>query len=86
MKYCPKLPFLAYPAASPVNQSFVTITDGVNCLWQQYSSTALLKTANWNTTLPAPLPPYGLGKHSPLCKNTTLTPLTTASWTANVTL
>lgn len=46
LKYYPKLPFLAYPAERPVNQSFVTITEGVNCLWQQYSRTALLKTAN----------------------------------------
>ena len=45
LKNAPKFWFLACPAANSVNQSFVATTEGVNNLWQQYSKTALLKTA-----------------------------------------
>lgn len=43
----PKAPTFAYPGIKPVNQSFVTQTDGIIPFAQQNSRHPLLKTASY---------------------------------------
>ena len=53
LKVGPNSPAFAYPGTKPVNQSFVTHTDGIKTRLQQYSKHALLNTEIYFTVMAA---------------------------------